>query len=881
MSAARRPRARCTAPDSACSSSPPPPGTTIARRGHRRPARAPSCAWRPRHERGRPVARSPTRCAPRPAAGRGARRAAARGDDRAPTTVAPCTPARSSSPCAARSATATTISTPRRDGRRRGGDRRRSVAHRRCPRSWSRDTRRAAAVAAAALLRRAGAPAPARRRHGHQRQDDHGRHAAPSARRAGGARRVHRHARRARRERGRADGGRRRPHDAGADRAAARAARAVDARRAHRRDGGLVARARTSSAWRGCGSTPRCSPTSRATISTTTARWRRISPPRRCSSALLADDGAAVVNADDPAWARAARGAAHGQLRPRAAPPTCAPPACSFSPRGSEWTLEVGGERHPRALPLIGDFNVANALAAAAAAWALGMPAAEVARAARRRCRRCRAGWRSLHERPTVLRDYAHTPDALERALDAVRPFTPGALIVVFGCGGDRDRGKRPEMGRIAEAGADLAIVTSDNPRTEDPERILDDIEAGMTLGHHERIEDRRAAIARAIAGAGPDDVILLAGKGHETYQIRGTVKYPFDERAIVREIIADGVTLMADAATPQASALAQPPFWTLDRVAEALGDRPARRDAGRRASPPTRARSRPGDCFVALNGESFDAHDFLADAVKKGAAALVVHDAAPRRGAGRAGLRGARHARRARRARRATAAAPGASRSSASWARTARRARRSCSRAALGGALARARDDGQLQQPHRRAAHAVRDPRRRRRRGDRDGHEPARRGRRAARDRRAGRRGRDVDRRGAPRGARRPGRRAARGGVGVRRRGAGGRAGVAAGGRRGGAAAREARRQRGARRRRPASDAWGVEPDGRGWVELDGVRVAGPAARRAQPAQRDARAGRRARARRVACADAARGDRRDARAADARALRAAAARRR
>ena len=128
----------------------------------------------------------------------------------------------------------------------------------------------------------------------------------------------------------------------------------------------------------------------------------------------------------------------------------------------------------------------------------------------------------------------------MERALDAVRPFTAGELIVVFGCGGDRDKGKRPEMGRIAETHADRAIVTSDNPRTEDPERILDDIEAGMQ-GGHERIADRRDAIARALATATAGDVILLAGKGHETYQIRGTEKHPFDERAIVRELTSQG----------------------------------------------------------------------------------------------------------------------------------------------------------------------------------------------------------------------------------------------------------------------------------------------------------------------------------------------------
>ena len=137
-----------------------------------------------------------------------------------------------------------------------------------------------------------------------------------------------------------------------------------------------------------------------------------------------------------------------------------------------------------------------------------------------------------------MLRDYAHTPDALERALAALRPLTRGRLLVVFGCGGDRDRGKRPMMGRIAADRADLAIVTSDNPRTENPDAIIDEIERGMGGAAHIRITDRLAAIRRAVAEAAADDTILLAGKGHETYQVVGTEQQPFDEREIVREAV-------------------------------------------------------------------------------------------------------------------------------------------------------------------------------------------------------------------------------------------------------------------------------------------------------------------------------------------------------
>jgi UDP-N-acetylmuramoyl-L-alanyl-D-glutamate--2,6-diaminopimelate ligase len=251
----------------------------------------------------------------------------------------------------------------------------------------------------------------------------------------------------------------------------------------------------------------------------------------------LAEDGVAVVNADDAAWRelRAQHRATFGITTPDA---DVRATDVMFTPRGSEWTLAAGSETARVRLPLIGSFNVANALGAAAAAWARGHPIAEIAERLAV-LPQIPGRLEVLHERPTVLRDYAHTPDALDRALDAVRPFTPGRLIVVFGCGGDRDRGKRPLMGAVAERMADHVIMTSDNPRTEDPERILDDIAAGMKGTSHERIEDRRSAIARALSIADPTrDVVLLAGKGHETYQIRGTTLLPFDEREIVDELL-------------------------------------------------------------------------------------------------------------------------------------------------------------------------------------------------------------------------------------------------------------------------------------------------------------------------------------------------------
>jgi UDP-N-acetylmuramoyl-L-alanyl-D-glutamate--2,6-diaminopimelate ligase len=152
---------------------------------------------------------------------------------------------------------------------------------------------------------------------------------------------------------------------------------------------------------------------------------------------------------------------------------------------------------------------------------------------------------------PTVIVDYAHTPDAVEKLLAAVRTLSTGRLITVFGCGGDRDRKKRPLMAQAVAQSSDLALATSDNPRTEDPAAILVDVEAGLndmqrvdidaldaSARAYSVVVDRRKAVAHAIAIARKDDAVVLAGKGHEDYQIVGTTKLPFDDRDEARRAL-------------------------------------------------------------------------------------------------------------------------------------------------------------------------------------------------------------------------------------------------------------------------------------------------------------------------------------------------------
>ncbi len=252
-----------------------------------------------------------------------------------------------------------------------------------------------------------------------------------------------------------------------------------------------------------------------------------------------------VVNVDDAWGARLAKEVSGRLLRVSRDDGELVATNASMGRDGMTATVRHEGREATLSSPLIGEHNLENLLVALGCALALDVPLDDALRAlAKVRGVPGRLERVEGLDDVMVLVDYAHTPDALARALAALRPITPGKLSVVFGCGGDRDRGKRPIMGEAAARGADRVVVTSDNPRTEDPFAILAAIEPGVVAGGMPEVdalagaergyvvsEERREAIRRAIEAARPGDTVLIAGKGHEDYQIRGTEKLHFDDR--------------------------------------------------------------------------------------------------------------------------------------------------------------------------------------------------------------------------------------------------------------------------------------------------------------------------------------------------------------
>lgn len=208
--------------------------------------------------------------------------------------------------------------------------------------------------------------------------------------------------------------------------------------------------------------------------------------------------------------------------------------------RGTQFRLSYGERQFLVRVPLIGAYNVYNVVAALAAAREIGLNLREsvagMASAPQIPGRLEAVGDRQTNFRVYV--DYAHTPDALSNVLSTLRGLSPRHIITVFGCGGDRDRSKRPLMAAAAEAGSDFCLLTSDNPRTEEPGKILEDAAKGFRRNRHEIIEDRREAIARAVDLAGERDIVLIAGKGHETYQEVNGVRHDFDDRRVATGFI-------------------------------------------------------------------------------------------------------------------------------------------------------------------------------------------------------------------------------------------------------------------------------------------------------------------------------------------------------
>lgn len=336
----------------------------------------------------------------------------------------------------------------------------------------------------------------------------------------------------------------------------------------------------------------------------------------------------AVVNLDDPLGVKLARetgalkvlGYTLGEAR-QDIPAIVRAENLIATPNGQRFTLSAPSGRARVETRLLGRFNVANLLAVAAVLVDAGLPieeiAARLAELAPPPGRLERVGGEG---EPLLAIDYAHTPDALENALTAMREVASarsGQLVALFGCGGDRDRGKRPLMGEIAARLADRVVITSDNPRGESPEAILKEIVVGAPAG--EVIADRAVAIRRTVLGAAPEDVVLLAGKGHENYQEICGRRLHFSD---IEQ--AEAALLARRRAADQAPGMR----WSLAAIARAVGGRLCGGEVEISGVSTDTRHIATGQLFVALAGERFDAHDFLADALGGGAAALLVSKA-------------------------------------------------------------------------------------------------------------------------------------------------------------------------------------------------------------------------------------------------------------
>ncbi len=286
---------------------------------------------------------------------------------------------------------------------------------------------------------------------------------------------------------------------------------------------------------------------------------------------LLEPGGLCVVNADEEAWREIA--APGGRLVTYGVSDSARVRAedIRILPDRSQWSLVTPEGTARVDLPLAGAFNVSNALAVSAVALGLGMVPSRIAELLAS-APPVNGRMEVLTREPTlVMRDYAHTPDAYEQVLGSLRESAPGRLYVVFGCGGDRDPGKRPLMGAIATRYADLSLITTDNPRSEDPADIAAQVVAGLDSRRYEIVLDRREAIARALELAGAGDVVVLLGKGHEGYQLIGERRLPFDEKTVVRELLGTDDDSIDEDSTSDDSAIDNP----------VVQDRTARTTAG------------------------------------------------------------------------------------------------------------------------------------------------------------------------------------------------------------------------------------------------------------------------------------------------------------